>query len=814
MELLNQEQLEYRMAETGYARAKEIMAATEARGGADHNPYGDTILRDFVQPLAALVQQAQDSITPGRQQAHAVLLRGLDPWAVAYLSVRVTLNTVLSGDKATASTVRNLAMQIGKTLYAELYLTQFDELAPDLFFIINEDLNRRKGKDSMYRYDAFRKQAKAKGMHFAEWGQGSRDQVGCFIMEHLSRLGLIVMDVAPPRGNRALRPPLGVYLAADVTEQIDRIKEQTALTRPFYGPCVEPPKDWTSWTSGGWHTPVMRRILPFPVKARSTVRDALKTHDMPTVLACLNTLQKTPWRVNTWIMETIEAVARIRNTGEIVMAEPEAKPAALSWFEEVGDGERTPEQEEEFKGWKSAMAAWYTRAKLQRAARHRLGTALRQARDYAPYPAIYFVHFCDSRGRVYPQSQGLTPQGSDLQKALIHFAEGKPIHDPVARFWFMVQGANKFGFDKAPLDQRATWHIGKEELILAMADAPLDNQQWLDCDNPCQFLAWCKEYAAWYRDPENFVSHLPVSLDGSCSGLQHFSAMMRDEVGGRATNLMPSPIMQDIYRAVAEAATARMQADSPEEPEAQEYRSQWLSAGITRSVTKRSVMTTPYGVTKRSATKYVIEDYLRATQNQFDPKKHYGMAHYLMEHVWPAIGDVVVKGREAMDWLTLSAKSIIKQGAAPDGDITWVTPSGFLASQAYYETEEHRVHTRLLGHMRIKVLSEVDEPSRDRHANGMAPNFVHSMDASHLHRTTARLAKEVPGVCLAMIHDDFGCHAADTPTLYWVLRDEFVLMYEEHDPLAELQAKYGLTAPPAKGQLDLSVVRQSEYVFS
>jgi DNA-directed RNA polymerase len=212
--------------------------------------------------------------------------------------------------------------------------------------------------------------------------------------------------------------------------------------------------------------------------------------------------------------------------------------------------------------------------------------------------------------------------------------------------------------------------------------------------------------------------------------------------------------------------------------------------------------------------KYVIEDYLRGTSNSFDPKKHYGLANYLMRHVWPAIGDVVVKGREAMDWLTFSAKFIVKKGQAEDGDITWLTPSGFLASQAYYEVDEHVVHTKLFGHKRIKVLSELDAPHPGRHGNGMAPNFVHSMDASHLHRTTARLATEIPGVCLAMIHDDFGCHAADTPTLYWVLRDEFVLMYEENDPLQQLQAKYSLSEPPLRGSLALSCVRESEYVFS
>ena len=84
--------------------------------------------------------------------------------------------------------------------------------------------------------------------------------------------------------------------------------------------------------------------------------------------------------------------------------------------------------------------------------------------------------------------------------------------------------------------------------------------------------------------------------------------MLRDEVGGAAVNLTYSPKMNDIYRAVAEVAA---QAMKDAEPDEDGYREAWLAHGINRSVTKRSVMTTSYGVTKRSAIRYVIDDYLR-----------------------------------------------------------------------------------------------------------------------------------------------------------------------------------------------------------
>ena len=65
-----------------------------------------------------------------------------------------------------------------------------------------------------------------------------------------------------------------------------------------------------------------------------------------------------------------------------------------------------------------------------------------------------------------------------------------------------------------------------------------------------------------------------------------------------------------------------------------------------------------------------------------------------------------------------------------------------------------------------------------------------------------------------MIHGSFGTHAADTGVLFNVLRDEFVKMYQNNDPLQDFADKYSLSAPPAKGKLDLEEVRSSLYVFS
>ena len=226
-------------------------------------------------------------------------------------------------------------------------------------------------------------------------------------------------------------------------------------------------------------------------------------------------------------------------------------------------------------------------------------------------------------------------------------------------------------------------------------------------------------------------------------------------------------------------------------------------------------MTTPYGVTERSATEYIIDDYLREGLGPtFDKTEYRRAAKLLMSAVWPAIGDVVVKGREAMDWLRKAARVIMKARTDDTEIIAWTTPSGFPACQDYFTAEVHRINTWLHGPIKIRVMSETDEPDLNRHANGLAPNFVHSLDAAHLHLTTADCARQ--GITsLAMIHDDYGTHAADAQALFDTIRKQFVAMYLACDPPAELVALYPIVpAPPEKGTLDIMEVLESDYFFS
>src|SRR5205085_2963858 len=125
------------------------------------------------------------------------------------------------------------------------------------------------------------------------------------------------------------------------------------------------------------------------------------------------------------------------------------------------------------------------------------------------------------------------------------------------------------------------------------------------------------------QGPE-FRSHLPVSMDGTCNGYQHLSAMGRDPIGGRATNLVPGHKPADIYQEVADQVSRRIERDAEnaggrEASRDEQEAARQLLGKINRSVAKHATMTTPYGVTRGTIYKQLMET--EPVKSCKDPKK-------------------------------------------------------------------------------------------------------------------------------------------------------------------------------------------------
>lgn len=251
---------------------------------------------------------------------------------------------------------------------------------------------------------------------------------------------------------------------------------------------------------------------------------------------------------------------------------------------------------------------------------------LDQAEKFRDFEKIYFPYNMDFRGRAYPVPPHLSNVGSDLCRGLLMFAEPKPLGER-GLYWLKVHLANFAGADKMKFDDRADFVDKHMEQVRDSVRDPFAGERWwMSLEVPFQGLATAREIvqAIDSGDPASYKCALPVHMDGSCNGLQHYAALGRDSVGGKAVNLCAIDEPQDVYigvmheviRRVSEEAarditfdTSDLSALKPNQrTELKNNRAAKLVNDlIDRSVVKRTVMTSVYGVTMVGAREQIRE---------------------------------------------------------------------------------------------------------------------------------------------------------------------------------------------------------------
>lgn len=531
----------------------------------------------------------------------------------------------------------------------------------------------------------------------------------------------------------------------------------------------------------------------------------------PLALEGINWVQKTRWTIN---KPVLDMALRIKDMGIGLAGIPQAHDIVMP--ERLPDSvweALTPEQRkehlanlEELRSQNAGLAG--NREQIYR----RLGLA----QELAQHPTLWFPHFFDFRGRVYPIPQDLNPQGDSLAKGLLTFAERSPL-GPEGFRWLCIAFANAMGQDKISLDERERWTLDHLPEILMTADDPESTLDWWadedSADSPWEALALAQELAGalrWKReggDLEVYPSHVPVRLDATCSGIQHLSAFMWDPVAARCVNVIPTGRREDIYSDVSRVAAERVSLDAAN---GVDFAALWVGK-VGRKTVKRAVMTTPYGVTPQGIADQLINDKFA---NHIDKKLRHKAAAYLRDVIVSSLDANIGAPRAAMAYIQECARVL----ADRDLPLQWTTPADFTVRQAYYESDMAFAQT-ILG--KVGYYREVKDAGlvKKRQALASAPNVVHSYDSAHLVRTTVRMKHE--GIRdLAFVHDSFGCHAGNIQTLNRVLREEFVAMYSEpqllrwRDSVIKHTGCTALPEPPAMGDLDVSQVMESPFFFS
>lgn len=830
--IARQVELEKEMSSLGVNRYRSQVQSAKEKGQESRTKYGMGLISYGIEPVSQAIEAfVAGTKGPGRKHVAIKYLKHLDANVVAYLTLRTAVDCMCN---STHAALQRVSLQIGSALENEAKYAKFKHDDEAYFKKVKKYV--KEATSARYKQAVANKGIQKAEIKWERWPARDRYLLGQKCIEiMIEQTGWFDIRKVPAKGraySHKLRSKKAVSYEVAATEKLTAwIMNKNArceMLSPVFLPCLIPPRDWTGPQDGGYHTghvPQMRLIKTNKDGYLEELEN--RVEEMPALYDAVNALQHTAWKINRKVYEVINTFWDRDLPVKGLPARDDhplpPKPAGL----DLGNRKAwTEEEQTAWKEWKHAASKVHKANIKLMSLRLQTQKTFWLADKYRDEAEFYMPYQYDFRGRVYSVVSYLSPQGADLARGLLTFAKGKPIMTQEQADWLAIHGANLWGEDKLPMEDRVKWVHDNEDMIFAIAEDPYSNTEWTGVSKAVQFLAFCFEWKAFRDHGMGYVSSLPIAMDGTCNGLQIFSLVLRDAVGGKAVNLLPSDRPQDIYQVVADLTMEKVRnvAQNGGEDEKQ-VAQEWVEFGLDRAGAKRVVMCLPYGLGKYSAKGYV-EEYVHGRIKDeggcpWDEADIFPAVAFLTDLMWEALDETVIAARECMSWLQGAAKV----AASANLPVTWTTPDGFPVLQAYQATHLRRIET-MLGDQAIKLsLSEDDNDSLDRtkQRNSISPNWVHSLDGAALRMTVCRAVEK--GIdSFAMIHDSYGTVAADAPELGRTLRDVFVDTFTEHDVLTEFKDSVLALVPedmhdqigelPSMGTLDIEQVRKSAFFFA
>lgn len=802
----------------------------------------------------AIVNTYHDRLTEGFRvallDAHAgmkneaglvVTLRGLSPELLALVSIQTILHGVALGEER-VQTIKTLGSNVSHECWALKLTSDETGTAARIARAVKErntSVDRRLANMDKAINKAIEAGTLKKSFKSRSWTPDALTVAGAWLWNVVSSsLPEVFTWVTEQRGcNKSVR----VGLSEGSWDIVGAALDRAMLNRPVYWPTNTPPKPWTFWNDGGsWDERVNASVLrSYHKDVQSAVKHAIKSGQMKPALDAVNSLQSVAFKINTQVLEVLEACDAqgiyVKGLAK-ANVEREPKPNAFAW-EDMDKAQRGR--------WAHKNREVDKRNGGFLSDRLLFAEDMKTAFAMLEHPRFYTPMNCDWRGRVYGLSH-FNFQREDRVRALFLFADGAEIGDEGLRY-LKIHAANcgDFGkISKRPLKERVEWCNTNGPMIMSIASDPLAHTEWMDADKPFLFLAACFELSAALAQGPSYITRLPCSFDGSCSGLQHLCAMTR-AAEGSMVNLTPSQLPQDVYQVIADDAFAAITADLGGEND--DLARLFLGFnGNRRTIVKRNVMTYAYSSKKFGMAaqqqvdlmeplngevldgkleEHPFEGYQHGPYDKKGLQQPSKAARYLAGHVYEAIINRIHKPAEAMEFLQKIAKVMAHEGKP----VKWTTPVGIPWINRYHENVVERVSLFLNdGGVKLRARISVTiggrkEIDKAKAANGVAPNFVHALDASHL--LLVANAAALQGITsVATVHDSFGCLAPQAPRFNQIIREQFALMYETHDVLAEIlaQASCDLTDAnrnklpemPTYGNLNLKDILNADFAFA
>ncbi|XP_026422695.1 DNA-directed RNA polymerase 1B, mitochondrial-like isoform X1 [Papaver somniferum] len=823
---------------------KELLEDMCEQKLAPNLPYMKSLFLGWFEPLRNCIAADQGLCRQGTKANYAPYFDQLPAEMMAVVTMHKMMGFFMSSDDHGTAKVVQAACQIGEAIEQEVRIHNYlektrkkpgeakgkskegDEPDPEA---IKQARLRKTVKTLMKKKKLQQVRHIIKGQEEDEikpWGQEAHAKVGSRLIELLIQSAYI----QPPVDQLSDGPPdiRPAFKHSMKTIKIDSLNlsrkfgviecdplifqglEKTAKHMVIpYMPMLVPPESWIRYDKGA------HLFLPsYVMRTHGSKQQRLEVKNTPVkqiqrVFDALNTLGNTKWRVNKKLLEIVDRVwasggkyAGLVDRADVVLPE---KPET--------------EDEAELRNWKWKIKNAKKENNERHAHRCDLELKLAVAHKMSAEDGFYYPHNLDFRGRAYPMHPYLNHLGSDLCRGILEFAEGRPLGNSGLR-WLKIHLANLFatgGVDKKSYDGRIAFTESNLDNIFDSADKPLEgNQWWLGAEDPFQCLAVCMNLSEALRSssPETTISHIPIHQDGSCNGLQHYAALGRDKLGAAAVNLVAGEKPADVYSGIADRVREIMQEDSQKDPAADPnvfcakmlIEKDWVN----RKLVKQTVMTSVYGVTYIGA-RDQIKKRLKERDPDGDDNEQFQLACYATKVTLTALGEMFEAARSIMSWLSDCASVIASENHA----VRWTTPLGLPVVQPYRKLGRHNIKTSL---QKLTLRRETDKVMLKRQRTAFPPNFVHSLDGSHMMMTA--LACKKAGLNFAGVHDSFWTHACDVDEMNRILREKFVELYEQpilENLLENFQGSFPkLEFPPlpVRGDFNLKAVLQSPYFFN
>ena len=467
----------------------------------------------------------------------------------------------------------------------------------------------------------------------------------------------------------------------------------------------------------------------------------------------------------------------------------------------------------------------------------------------------------------------LNPQGSDYQKALLHFADGNPVTtENIAEVQkdLLITMANSAAWDtpagksdKLSMEGRIAWALDMVERLEDEASDPVSNRKfWTECDEPFCFLCALREYYEIFKWGTSDVARVPNGRDATNSGSQIIGGIIKDPKTCFYCNVtktwvnpegkeLVADTPQDLYGVVAQEAQILLKSDpwldeqlANARKRAEERIKMLHEAGVEepalrvggqefnvpvevvdRKVTKKSSMCTAYGASWRSKNEYISDELDKVFKHPDGQKASLCEKIIITNSAIHGQDNGFPKLAKMNTWFRNFAKACLEAGLKL---VEWKTPNGSKIIQEYLEPYVDKVDTYAMGGakywkavknndgVRADGVAQIsfkagysDEIKASKTETALAANWTHSLDAVIVQNTV----NDWEGNYFC-VHD---CFYGPAGTMTAMTKKARQALYDviTSKPLHKLVSSNGLDMkPPVEGNARVEEVLDHPFTMS